>query len=129
MCLYQTVFPLMNVSQSFKVYVNLEDLSRNLYFHHFAMLFCLHQKNNIEWQTYYYHSKQVNICDYNPTCLMPSGLMFDEIMTNLFRNRIEKQHVEVVDIYFTKHRTTTFLCTQSHFKMFIVRKLLVTLCT
>ena len=44
MHLNQTIFPSMNVSQSFKTYVILEDLNRKLYFNHFTIISCLHQK-------------------------------------------------------------------------------------
>ena len=66
-----------------------------------------------------------DICDYNPKCLMPSGLMFHDIITNKFRNKSENQHLEVVDSYFTKTEDKHVSCTEGHFKMFIGRKLLM----
>ena len=33
---------------------------------------------------------------------MSSGLIFDDILINLFRNKSLNQHVESVDSYFTK---------------------------
>ena len=33
---------------------------------------------------------------------MSSGLMFDDIIINIFRNKEEKQHMEFVEGYFTK---------------------------
>ena len=49
-----------------------------------------------------YPLKKKNICYYNPRCVMPSGLMFDDIKINIFRNKLVNQHVKVVDSYFTK---------------------------
>ena len=46
--------------------------------------------------------KQKDICDYNSRCLMSSGLMFDEIIVNTFRNMALEFHMELVDRNFTK---------------------------
>ena len=46
--------------------------------------------------------KQVSICYYNPRCLVSIGLMFDDIILNLSRNKEVNQHMEVIDSYFTK---------------------------
>ena len=49
-----------------------------------------------------YPLKQKDICDYNPRCLMSSGLMLDDIKMNLCRNKAVRQYVEVVDGYLKK---------------------------
>ena len=43
--------------------------------------------------------KKLDIFDYYPICLMSSGLVFDDIILNLFRNKEVNQHMEVVDSY------------------------------
>ena len=34
-----------------------------------------------------YPFKQKDICGYDPRCMMSSGLMFDDIITNIIRNK------------------------------------------
>ena len=50
---------------------------------------------------------------------MSSGFMFYGIIMNEFSNKSVKQHVEVVDSYFTINRTTQFKCKEGHFNMFV----------
>ena len=70
-CLKHTGFLLMIVSWSFKVYVNLEKKSRNLYFHLLAMIICLHQKiSYLLVKRLFLLLKQVDTYEYNPRCLM-----------------------------------------------------------
>ena len=41
--------------------------------------------------TYYiFPIKQDYICDYNPLCFMSSGLMLDDIITNIFTESTKK---------------------------------------
>ena len=47
------------------------------------------KKSYFSSQQIIYPLKQVGICDYNPICLMSSGLMFDEIIINIFRNKAD----------------------------------------
>ena len=53
MCLNHTIFPLMNVSVSLKVYVSLEEISINVYSHYSSMTILIHQKSHIEWSIDY----------------------------------------------------------------------------
>ena len=48
-----------------------------------------------------YPLKQKDICDYNPMYLMSSGLMFDDIIMNMIRNKTLDYHEEEVDYFFT----------------------------
>ena len=56
---------------------------------------------------------------------MSIGWMLDDIITNILKNKAENQPMEVVDSYCTKHCTTIILCTESHFNIFIGRKILM----
>ena len=49
-----------------------------------------------------YPSKQKYISNYYPRCLISSGLMFDEIIMNMIRDKALELHLEGVDSYFTK---------------------------
>ena len=47
-----------------------------------------------------YPLKQKDIYDYNPLCLISSGLMFDDIIMNLIRNKALECPMEEVDSFF-----------------------------
>ena len=58
-----------------------------------------------------YLLKQVDMCDYNPRCYISSGLVFDDIIVNQFRNKAVNPHVEVLDSYFKKtENNKTYMC-------------------
>ena len=65
----------------------------------------------------------MDICDHNPRFFTSSGSVFDDIITNKFKNKAENQHMEVVNSYFTKIEENDILCTEGHFKIFIGRNL------
>ena len=103
MRLNHTVIQLMNVFKSFKVYVNLEEHWRYIYILTFQNDFLPSSKNiKLNGKHIIFPFKQVDVCDYNTICFVSISLMFDEIIKNLFRNKSANQHMEVVDIYFTK---------------------------
>ena len=49
-----------------------------------------------------YPLKQKNICDFNPICIISSGLMFNNKIMNIFSNKAVNQRVEVIDSFVTK---------------------------
>ena len=49
----------------------------------------------------FYLSKQNDICDYNPRCLILSGLAFNDIIMYMIRNKVLAYHVLGVYSYFT----------------------------
>ena len=58
-----------------------------------------------------YLLKQKDKWDYNPICMMSSGLMFDDIIMNMIRNKVLEYHVAVVDSYLTKmENTIIYMC-------------------
>ena len=95
-------FPINESFSNFKVYVNLEDQIINLYFPPFSYYFAFIKKCHIEWSIYFYPLNQLGICYYKPRYLTSIGLMFDEIVMNIFRKKAVNQRVDVVDGYFTK---------------------------
>ena len=42
--------------------------------------------------------KKIGVFEYNPRCIMSIGLMFDNMIINLFRNNALNQHMEVAPI-------------------------------
>ena len=50
-----------------------------------------------------YPTKQKDICDYDPRCIMYSGLMFDDIIMGIIRNNKFPQPTEETDCRFTKN--------------------------
>ena len=53
---------------------------------------------------------------------MSSGLIFDDIIINLFRNKSEKQNMEVVDSYFTKTEDNNIFMYRGSLKYFYWEK-------
>ena len=43
---------------------------------------------------YYDPLKQKDLCDYDPRCIMSSGVMFDDIIMNIIRNKKLARHNE-----------------------------------
>ena len=48
-----------------------------------------------------YPMKQKNICDYDPRCIMSSGLMFDDIIMDIIKNNEFPHPTEGNDCIFT----------------------------
>ena len=58
-----------------------------------------------------YPMKQKDICDYDPRCIMSSGLMFDDIIMGIIKNNKFPHPLQ-------RLVTTSFICTGGHFKNF-----------
>ena len=61
---------------------------------------------------YIFPVKQDNICDYNLLCFMSSGLMLDDIITNLFIDIIKQTTESHQKHFFPKSSMITFTCTK-----------------
>ena len=94
MGLNHTAYPLINVSLSWKVVFSLEKKHNDI-FPPFGNEFLSPSKNIIlKGHPIIYPLKQKDICDYNTRCLMSSGLMFDDIIMNMIRNKALEFHKE-----------------------------------
>ena len=63
------------------------------------MIFNLIKNIILKGNTIIYPLKQNDIFDYSPRFLISSGLMFDDIIMNIFRNKVLECHVTGVDSY------------------------------
>ena len=68
-----------------------------------------------------YPLKQKYLYDYNPICLMSSGLIFYDIIMNILRNKKMEFHDEEEN-YFLQRLRKPFRCTGVHFNTFTGRK-------
>ena len=66
-----------------------------------------------------YPLKQKILCDYDPRCIMSSGLMFDDIIMNIIRNKKLELQKEGYYCFLQILKTTSFICTASHFNNFL----------
>ena len=69
-----------------------------------------------------YPSKQKDICEYDPICFMPSGLVSDGTIINIFRKKALEFHVEVVDSYFTNTQNNTIYIYRGSLQYFYWKK-------
>ena len=53
-----------------------------------------------------YPLKQKDLCYYDPRCIMASGLMFDDIIINIIRNKKLERHNEEDDFFLQIFKTT-----------------------
>ena len=69
-----------------------------------------------------YPLEKKDICDYDPRCIMSSGLVFDYIIMNIIRNKKLARHNEKMIVFLYRFRTTSFICAGSHFNTFTEKK-------
>ena len=69
-----------------------------------------------------YPMRQKDLCDYDPRCIMYSGLMFDKIIIDLTRNNELPHPTEENDSISTQLGKTSFIYTGGHFKIFTEKK-------
>ena len=69
-----------------------------------------------------YPFKYKDICNYDHLFIMSNGLMLDDIIMNIIRNKKLERHNEEDDLFLQKLKTTTFICTGGHFKSFTGEK-------
>ena len=69
-----------------------------------------------------YPLKHNDLWGYDPICLISSGLLFDDIIMNILKNKKLECHNEEDDYLKKRNRTTTFTCTWVHFNIFTERK-------
>ena len=69
-----------------------------------------------------YPLKQKDKCDYNHRCLMSRGLISDDIIINISRNKSVNQQVEVVDSYLSKTENNKIYMYRGSTKYFILNK-------
>ena len=113
-------FPINESFYKFQCLCQSRRPKQKLTFQPFYNYFLPSPKNIIlNGQQIIYTKKEHDICHYNPRFIMSSGFMFYGIIMNEFSNKSVKQHVEVVDSYFTINRTTQFKCKEGHFNMFV----------
>ena len=104
-----TAYPIMNVSPSCKVVFSIEK-NRKWYFHHFVDELLSPSKNIIlNGHSIIYPLKQKYICDYNIRCFMSRGLVFDDIIMNMIRNKALECHEEEVGVFLQIFITKTYL--------------------
>ena len=110
MGLNHTLYPLMNVSTSYKVVFSLEKTKQKN--SPFGNEFLSPSKNIIlKTRPIIYPLKYKDICDYNNVCLMPSGLMLDYIIIHMISNEALGFHGEEVD-FFTNIDNNIYICVQ-----------------
>ena len=71
-----------------------------------------------------YPLKQKDLCDYDPRFIISSGLIFDDIIMNIIRNKKSERHnnEENDSIFLQIFKTTLFVCKGVHFKKFYGKK-------
>ena len=74
---------------------------------------------NITLKDYHimYPMKQKDICDYDPRCIMYSGLMFDDIIMDIIRNNKLSHHSEENDCIFTHIENNIICMYRGHFNI------------
>ena len=102
MSLNSTVHPLMINDISWKVVLiqYLRIIWRH--FHHLEMNSYLHKKNTLKDCHIMYPMKQKDICDYDPICIISSGLMFDDIIIDITRKNKLAHLTKENDCLFTQ---------------------------
>ena len=60
--------------------------------------------------------------DYDPRCFMFSGLMFNDIIMNIIRNKELECHKEEVDCFLKNIGEKNIICTGGNFNTFTRRK-------
>ena len=65
-----------------------------------------------------YPIKQKDICDYDPRCIMYSGLMYDEIIMNRIRNNKFPHPTEYTDCIFRYIENNIIYMYRGHINMF-----------
>ena len=65
-----------------------------------------------------YPLKQKDLYDYDPRCIISSGLIFDYIIMDIIRNKKLARHNEEKIVFFHQLKSTSFICTGGHFKTF-----------
>ena len=63
-------------------------------------------------------SKQKYICDYYHRCIISSGLLFDDIIMNIIRNKKLAHPIEENDCLFTQIENHTIYMYRGHFNTF-----------
>ena len=101
----------MNIYQSCEVVFSLEEKSENgiysIWKKHYP-----HQKYYIERSSYSLSIEKKVICNYNPRCFMSNGLMFDDIITYMIKNKELEYHKEGVDNFLTNiDNNNIYICT------------------
>ena len=96
MYLNHTVYPLLNVFPSCKVVFSLEK-NKKIIYPPFGMHSYLHRKIILKGNPIIYALKKKYICGYNPRCFVSSGLLFDNIIVNMIRNKELECHKKEVD--------------------------------
>ena len=86
MGLNHTVYPLGYISLSYKVVFSIEKKQKTT-FPPFGNAFLPQSKNILKGHPIIYLLKQRDICDCKHIFLMSSGLMFDDIIMNMIRNK------------------------------------------
>ena len=67
--------------------------------------------------------KNKDICDYDPRCIMSSGLMFDDIIMGHIKRNVLSHHTAENDCVFTQNVShIIYIYTGGHYKIFTGRK-------
>ena len=87
MGLNYTTDPLINVSTSCDVDFSLEQKPENGISTIWQWIFISIKNVILKGHPILYPFKQKYTCDFNPRCLVSSGLMFDDIIMDMIRNK------------------------------------------
>ena len=101
MGLNHTVNPLLNIYPIWEVVFSLDKIIRERYFHHLDV--------TLKGHPIICPLKQKDLFDYNPRCLMSSGMMYNAIIMNMIRNKKLECHEEEVDFFLQILRIKTFM--------------------
>ena len=94
------------------------NIQRNI-FQPFGNEFLPPSKNiSLTGRSILYPLKHADLFDYDTRCLMSSGLMFEDIIMNILRNKKLYFLDEENACFLQRSRTTTFICTGGQFKIF-----------
>ena len=99
--------PINERFSNFKGYCQSRISNQKLIFPPFGNDFYLNKKIIVKGHPVLYSLKIKYICDYNLRCIMSIGLIFDDIITNILRNKALECHVQVVDSYFKNTENNT----------------------
>ena len=103
LCLSPNVHLLTKLFINWK-YIYIQQRSSQRHFRHFKMIsYLLPKKITLKSNHFIFPRKNKDICDYDPRCIMSSGLMFDDIiMDNIKRIVSSHNHTAEHDCVFTQ---------------------------